>query len=145
MKEYNAGTSAAIYPGDAVLMRVDGKAAIATAGNTFLVGMALSYKSATYNTVLVSDHPDQQYYIQDDGAAGTPAQTTIGTNADILATTGNATFLKSQHELDISTATTATAQLRIIGKDPDVAFGKNIPLIVKISEHWLAGKSRVGV
>ncbi len=148
MTEYVAGTNAAIYPGDAVMMGTDGKVVVATAGNTFLVGVSMSYKAATGTTVLVCDHPDQKYYIRDDGAGSTAlAQTNIGSNTDLVATAGNSTTLASQHKLDRDgTTIVGSAQLRILGlgKHPADAFATTPSrYLVVLNEHFAkSGKIR---
>lgn len=135
MHEYTKGTNAAIYPGDFVKMGADGKVVVATAGSVELVGVAQGYASATETAVLVADHPDQLYYIQDDGASGTLAATDVGANVDIVATAGNSTLLRSLHEADTNTVTTATAQLRILDKHPEDSWADNVRVLVRINEH----------
>lgn len=141
--EYLATATAAIYPGDAVKMSPSGKVLAASAASTQLVGVAASYKKSTGTTVLVYDDPDQQYFIQDDATGSTVLTTThIGLNFDLLATAGNGTLLKSQHELArggaAGTATTDTAQLRLLGIVS--VTGANALYRVVINEHLFAKK-----
>ena len=136
---YAAGaTAAAVYPGDVVVVRADGKVAVAAAGGTQVIGVAGSYKSATYSTLLVWDDPDQQFLIQDDGAGTTSLATSkIGLNADIVATAGNATVLKSRQTFDRNPIATTTAQLRLLGIQANQATGKYQVVRVAINEHFL--------
>lgn len=141
MTMYPKGTATAIYPGDAVIVNSAGNVVVATAGSIELLGAAVGYQAATATEILVYDRPDQRYWIQDDGAAGTLAATNVGNNLDIVVTTGNATYLRSRHEADTSTVQTTTAQLRILDKHPDDAWGKNVRLLVTINEHSTAKKT----
>lgn len=135
---YEAGaTAAAIYPGDVVAIRADGKLAVAAAGGTQLVGVAGSYKSATYATVLVYDDPDQVFLVQDDGAGTTSLATSkIGLNGDIVATVGNSTSLKSRQTFDRNPIAASTANLRLIGITANQATGKYQVVQVVINEHF---------
>jgi hypothetical protein len=132
---YIKTTSAAIYPGEAVVMASDGKVIRVAAGGLEAVGVAQSYAAAATTTVLVADSPLQEYYIQDDGVSGTLAVTSIGLNADIVATAANTTFLKAKMSLDTNTAVTSTFQLRILGFHPDDEVGKYIRCRVRFNEH----------
>lgn len=137
---YVKSTAAAIYPGDVVIFTTvaaaaGGKVAVATAGSTQVVGVALQYRAAADTDILVSDDPDQQYYVQS-------ATTTIptGVNVDILATAGNATYLKSQHEIKYTGLTMATAQMRVLDRHPNDAATANSRHRVIINEHAYAKK-----
>jgi hypothetical protein len=132
---YVKSTAAAIYPGESVHMANDGKVAKQTAGNVEAVGVAQQYASAAATTILVADSPLQEYYIQDDGVSGTLAQTSVGLNADIVATAANTTFLKARFSLDTNTAATSTFQLRILGLHPDDEVGKYVRCRVRFNEH----------
>ena len=137
MREYVKSTAAAIYPGDMLSLATDGKVYIRATGNTTLVGVAMTYKTAaSTDKILVADHPDQQYYIQDDGVGGTLAQTNVGNGFNIVMTAGNATFLKSSQALDTSTAsgtTTATLQVKLLGFHPNDEVGKNVRCRVRVN------------
>ncbi len=140
-----AGT---IYPGDAVKQEAGAsnttqyKMRVEAGSDTgALVGVALNYAVAG-DSVLVSDHPDQQYTGQAD-ESDYNENADLGTNANILATAGNSTFKASRMEIDSSDiATTATHQIRILGvekrQDDKNAFGANVVLIFKINNHQLA-------
>ena len=137
---YPKQTNAIIYPGDFVMLNTLGKALVATAGSTHLLGVSADYVLAADTEVTVYDDPDQQYYLQDDGAAGTLAATAVGQNIDLLATAGNTTLLKSQHRADTNTVTFVTANLRILDKFPTDDWGDYVRLRVVINEHVWAKK-----
>ena len=141
MTLYPKSTAAIIYAGDVVSFPAAGKVAATTAGNTEIVGVCAGYAVAADTEILVYDDPDQTYYIQDDGAGGTLAAADVGLNADIVATAGNTTFLKSQMELDTSGKQTTTAQLRLLGKHPSDSWDKNVRCLVVINEHYSAKKT----
>lgn len=130
---YVAG--AACYPGDAVALQSDGKVDPAAAGDKIL-GIALSYASADGASVLVSDHPDQLYYVQADETE-VDLQTDIGNTFELLATAGNSTYKTSRHELDSSSAGTSTQQLLLVGIEarPNNAFGAQASCVVRINEQ----------
>lgn len=132
---YTKNTSAAIYAGDAVVMASTGLVGVAAAGGLEAIGVAQGHATAAATTVLVADSPLQEYYIQDDGVSGTLAQTSIGLNADLVATAGNATFLKSRMSLDTNTAATSTFQLRLLGFHPNDEIGKYVRVRVRFNEH----------
>lgn len=135
MREYVKGTATIFYPGDMVSLSPDGKLYLRATGGVSLVGVVQAYVSAAGTRTLVADDPDQQYYVQDDGVGGTLAQTNVGNNANIVMTTGTATYIKSKQTLDTSTAasTTAAPQLRILGYHPNDAIGKYVRVRVVIN------------
>ena len=131
---YEVDASAgSIYPGDFVIMEADGKVAPATAGNTELLGVCVGvpqwmpnkiggisgHNVSTANLDLMKKYhttgDDVIYEMQEDGDASQLAVTDIGANVDLLATAGSTTTGRSQQELDSSSVTASTAQLRIIG------------------------------
>ena len=138
--EYTAGST--ISPGDAVKKSSDGKIdPVDTAGASYtsaVLGVALS--SATDgNPVYVSDHPDQEYSCQADGA-DIDAQTDIGLNYAILATSRDSTYDVSRMELDSSTGnTTNTLPLMLMRVEPTVgnALGAQVNCIVRINNNQL--------
>lgn len=137
---YTKSTAAPIYPGDAVVFSTvaaaaAAKIAVAAAGGTQLVGVALNYRATADTDVLVSDSPDQQYYVQ-------VATTTIpgGQNVDLLATAGNTTYFKSLHEIKYTGLTMATAQFRVLDRHPNDAASNNSRHRVIINEHAYAKK-----
>ena len=118
-RPYNKDASASrIFPGDVVMLESDGNVAVITAGTeTNILGVAAegSLTLTAKTDFLVYDDPDQEFVVQDDSAGAFVAQTNVGNNADIVVTTGNTDTDRSNHELDISSAVTTAAPLRILG------------------------------
>jgi hypothetical protein len=164
-KVYEADASAGnIFPGDFVILEADGKVAPATAGATEIVGVCIGvlpwmpnkvngvsghnistdninlmlkyHATGAAGMILVHSDPDAIYEMQEDGDTSDLALTDIGTNVDILATAGSTTTGLSQQEIDSSSATTATAQLRVLGMvdRPDNELGDWARWLVKINE-----------
>ena len=138
MREYTKGTAATaiFYPGDVVGLRPDGLVNLIATATTTIAGVVVGYTKAATTKVLLMDDMDQQYYIKDDGVGATLAQSSVGNVANIVMTTGNATFLKSSQSLDTSTAvatTSATFQLRILGFHPDDEIGKYVRVRVRFN------------
>jgi hypothetical protein len=136
MQEYTKGTATAMYPGDIVSLATDGKVYVRATGNATLAGVVMSYRTAANTRVLLADHPDQQYYLKDDGVGGTLAAANIGNGANLVMTAGNATFLKSAVALDTSTVsgtTSATLQVKILGFHPDDEVGKYVRCRVRVN------------
>lgn len=101
------------------------------------------YRTAsTLRTVFVCDDPNAIYEIQTDG---TGAITDYGANADFVIGTPSTVFGTSGVELDETTVTAATAQLRILGlvQRADNEIGLNAKYRVMINEH--AFKQTAGV
>lgn len=133
---YTAG--ATIYPGDAVHMEADGKVDPAVASEA-IIGVAATYASADGEEVLVWDHPEQRYVVQDDGVSATLSQTSVGLNYNLVATAGNSTYKVSRMELDASSgATDSTLPLRLVGFDREVnqvSGAINAKCIVQINQN----------
>ena len=136
-----------VYPGDIVKLNSSGKVVVGTAGAAAL-GVAATYASATDKEIMVWDHPDQKFEIQDDGSA-TLSQASVGLNFDILATAGDSSYIRSRMELAANSGATtpSTLPLRLLG------FGReansdtstvNMKCVVLINNHQLAEPS-VGV
>lgn len=153
MDYYRKDSSAArIYPGDLVILEADGNVAPAAAGSTEVIGVAAegSAGSTADTEVLVYNHPDQLYVMQDDNDTTSMGETEIGTNCDIVATAGDTPTDRSRFEIDSSTAVTTAAQLRIVAIHPmelmfgrtgfvtTAAAGNQRKWIVRISEHSFA-------
>lgn len=126
-----------IYPGDAVKIEDDGKVVSASASDA-LLGVAVNYATAG-DKIMVLDDPDQKFVVQaDDGTA--LAQTGIGLNYNIVATSGNSSYRQSRMELDSdSGATTSTLPLRLLGFDASIdnAAGEFAECVVVINNHQL--------
>ena len=149
----------AIYTGDFVKMTATGYVELAAAGNTILgVFAGCDYRdsngkpvfspywpasTSTFNSegakARVIDAPDVIYEMQMDSDSATPSQADIGTNADFIAThTGLTTTGLSREEVDTSTCTTATANLRVLRfvPRPDNEVGNYAKVEVLINEHF---------
>lgn len=149
----------AIYTGDFVKMTATGYVELAAAGNTILgVFQGCNYvdstgkpqwspywpaSTSTYNTqgaeALVVDAPDVIFEMQMDSDSVVPSQADVGTNADFIAThTGSTLTGISKEEVDTSTCTTATANLRILRfvPRPDNEVGNFAKVEVLINEHF---------
>ncbi len=122
VRKYKANTTTDIYRGDVVQFAATGKidSITTTTGANTIIGVAANRvdasASATAQDCWVYDHPSQEFTIQDDGAAGTPAQADIGATAVLVLTTGNSTSGQSKVELDISgLGAAATDPLMLLG------------------------------
>ena len=118
VRSYLKDSSASrIFEGDVVLLSNDGCVDVAATGTeTNIVGVAAQGSAAsTEENVLVYDHPNQEYMVQDDSDSGFVTQTNVGNNAAIVVTTGNTSTGRSKHELDISSAGASAAPLHIKG------------------------------
>jgi len=149
----------AIYTGDFVKMTATGYVELAAAGNTILgVFAGCDYRdsngkpvfspywpasTSTFNSegakARVIDAPDVIFEMQMDSDSATPSQADVGTNADFIAThTGLTTTGLSREEVDTSTCTTATANLRVLRfvPRPDNEVGNYAKVEVLINEHF---------
>jgi len=138
----DATSSTPIFAGDLVTMDNDGN--INAAANTDrLLGVCRDFAtgSAAKTNLMVWDDPNQKFIAQDDGAGAiTAVQTVLGLNANHLATAGNILLKTSKHEIDISTATTASAGLRLVAfvnADDNTVDGATINArwVVNINRH----------
>ncbi len=149
-----ASDGTAIFLGDAVVHAgsadADGipSVAQAAAGDADIIGVVvgieprtdedLNFRAAsTERYLLVADAPDLVFEVQEDSAGGALAATNVGQNADIVVGTGNSTVGRSAMELDSSSATAATAQLRILSlvQRADNEIGDQAKWLVMINEH----------
>lgn len=146
--------AAAIYPGDFVTLETDGGIGVATASQALILGVAAEYSAASTakTDFLVYDHPDQLFTIQDDGDTTAMTEASVGTNADLIVTTGDTSTLRSKHEIDSSSATTTnTLAVKVLGIHPcesrsfASAAGSPRRWIVKINSHQLSGYETVGI
>ena len=102
--------------------------------------------------VLVADHPDQEFLIQEDGDTSSIIAADIGLNVEAIDTTaGSNTTGRSGMELDsTSKATTISHALKILGVHPEdtmstgAAAGTYCRFIVKVNSH-ANGHNVVGV
>lgn len=107
VRAYYATPAAVAIARGAPVELVDGHVTRATAGSSFIVGVAAHFKTSASSSgdkqILVFDDPHQVFSIQSDGSL-TDAQTYIGAHFTIInASTYNATTLQSKAELDAST------------------------------------------
>jgi hypothetical protein len=103
--------------------------------------------------VMVADHPDQLYLVQEDGAGNAIDLSEIGFNVDIVSATlcaGNAYTGVSTQEIDSnSAATTAATNLQLIRPhEDDTIEDDTIPnarWIVRINEHAFSSTDGAGI
>ena len=92
----------------------------------------------------VSDDPYERFEIQSNKATA-HAQSDVFNNFDIEVTAGNAANNVSKSELNHSTATTGTAQLKVTGISTDVENNTigaaNLNFVVMINEHLYNAKN----
>lgn len=148
-----------IYRCDPVKMLNTGYVGLASPGDT-LLGVAMGFRwrdangamqfskywpasTATFGSedaeILVADDRMLIFEIQNDSDTNTPAFTNVGNNADFISTsTGSSVTGFSRVELDTSTCTTATANLRVLGlvDRPDNVWGDYAVVEVLINEHF---------
>ena len=154
----DASNSTAIFLGDFVIAEADGNVApyTGTGGGNLLgvcVGVADDYgdlsrrhlPATTAGTIWVADSPDTVFDIQEDDAGTALTLAARGSNCDVLATACSTTTSQSAHEIDRSTVTSATAQLRLlrlVDRD-DNDYGDSAEWEVVINEH--AYKATAGI
>lgn len=133
----------ALRRGDAVnrvggSTETDGKSSVEMAdASEALIGVAAHAVSAAGDTVLVWDHPDQEFVVQADGADISDG-VDMGLNYNLLATVGSNGI--SAHELDSDSGnTSATLPLKLLRLAPavDNALGAQAKCVVKINNHQL--------
>jgi len=165
LSEYSiaANDSSTIYFNDPVKATAAGTIDVAAVGSTLLGSLngvfytdpntkkptwANHYSQVNASDIVafVSDDPYQRFEIQSDNSAAS-AQTDVFMLYDILYTAGNSANYVSKVELDDSTTSTASGQLKVIGvsKDPDnnSLASANTNFVVEINEHFL--KTTTGV
>ena len=158
LSEYSIAASAtAIYQGDPVKAIDTGTIGVAAAGDVLLGSLngifytdAATQKPtwanhlAASNTAtdivgFVSDDPYERFEIQSNNT-GASLQTDVFMNYDIEYTAGSSPNFVSKVELNDSSTTTSSAQLRIIGvsKDPsnNALASANTNFVVEIVEHF---------
>lgn len=144
MRKYKANVTTDIFKGDLVQMTADGtiKTVVTTTGSAAQVGVAANYvdasDSSTNQDVWVYDDPDQEFEIQDDGAAATPSQAVVGATFALIITAGNTTTGRSKHEIDASAAgVTSTDAVLVQGfkEGPNLTIGKYASHIVRLNRH----------
>lgn len=102
--------------------------------------------ASTAMYLLVCDDPDAIYEIQEDAVGGALALTAVGENADIVVGSGSTGTGLSGMQLDTSTHTSSSAQLRIlnfVNRVDNVPASANAKVLVKINEDELTSTSGV--
>jgi hypothetical protein len=139
--------SGVVYPGSLVKQEGGGRVEEAAASNP-CIGVASEYASGAGVTIMIWDHPDQEFVGQADGA-DIDAQTDLGLNYNFVVSAGNATYKRSGMEIDSDTgATNSNYPLKVLRLHPaiDNEFGANAKCIFKINNHQLGqGTGTAGV
>ena len=152
MRLYVGGSTTNIGRGDVVALAANGRIhrIVTTTGSAAIVGVAANYVATpTTNTpeVWVYDDPDQLFVVQDDGAAATPAQASVGATFAMILGAPNTTTGNSIQEIDASASgTTSTDPLIVLGFVQGAGFeiGKNAKHIVKLNRHlYRAGSAAI--
>ena len=140
VKAINSGTIDVAAAGDVLLGSLNG--VFYTDPNTKKPTFANHYEQVNSADIVafVSDDPYERFEIQSDNS-GASAQTDVFMNYDILYTAGNEANYVSKVELDDSSLTSASAQLRVVGvskniENDDLASA-NVNFVVMINEHFL--------
>ena len=146
----DSSNSTAIFLGDFMIAEADGNVApyTGTAGGDLLGvcdGVSDDYgdltrrhlPASTAGKVTINDDPYAIFAIQEDNDGTALTLAARGANCDALATAGSTTTDISAHEVDRSSVTSATAQLRMIRLVPreDNAYGDSAEWEVMINEH----------
>ncbi len=132
-----------IYPHDVVTIEDDGGlTAGGTPGSTRMVGVALDHGAAqTLTEHSVVWNPDALYEAQDNAVSAGVVATDMFAGANCEYNGGDATAVKSGHEINETgiSATSAGLDLKLIAlyDTPDNAFGTNARIICKINLHLL--------
>ena len=154
-----SGLAENIFNGDLVILTTDGVITPHTAGEENNIGVfaGVSYTasdgsyqyseywpSGTTGTNIIAYVYDDPYIVFKVQSDGSPAQTDIGSNAEVVAGTGSTTTGQSAFELNSSMAAgTRTCKILGIYESPENAFGANAVMEVLINEHIL--KSTAGI
>lgn len=102
--------------------------------------------ASTQMVAWVCDDQNALLEIQEDAVGGAIALVDIGENADIVVAAGSTATGMSGMQLDSSTHTTSSAQLRMINfvnRPDNTPASANAKLLVKINEHELASTTGV--
>jgi len=168
LSEYSiAANTTAIYQNDPVQALNTGTIGVAAAGSTLIGSLNgvfytdsstskptwanhLEASNAATDIVgFVSDDPYERFEVQ---VNNTFAITSKFLNADIEYTAGDSANYVSKVELDNSSVTTSTAQLRVIGVTKDdenntllnaTTYNANANVVAIINEHFLKGTTGI--
>ena len=148
-----SGLAENIFTGDLCVLTADGVITPHTATEVNNIGVfaGVSYTASdgeyiyskywpasTVATDIVAYVYDDPYTVFRIQSAGTPAQTDVGSNADVVAGAGSTTTGQSGFDLS-GTMSNGTATCKIIGlwEDPSNSFAQYAQLEVLINEHIL--------
>ena len=159
-----AASATAIYGQDPVKAAATGTIEVAAAGDTLLGSLngvfftAADTSKPTFanhlnasNTAtdivgFVSSDPYERFEIQSDNTTAS-AQTDVFMNYDITYAAGSSHDYLSGVELDDSTTSTASGQLREVGVSKDIKnndlTASHVNFVVMINEHFLKGTAGV--
>ena len=144
-RRYVKKTGSAIYPGDVVKQAATGDVEVAAAGDT-PIGVSLEYKAAaSVDPILICDDPEAVFEIQADNLV---AAADVFQNADITATAGDSSLLRSKQDLDVATfGTGSTKVLKILGLSSigENAYGSYARMLVKFNVHTLKASGMSGI
>ena len=136
----NTGTIGVAAAGDVLLGSLNG--IFFTDANTSKPTFAnhlLASNTATDIVAFVADDPYERFEIQSDNS-GASAQTDVFMNYDILYTAGDSANFVSGVELDDSTVSTTSGQLKVMGVSTNIdnndLASANVNFIVTINEHF---------
>jgi len=148
-----SGLAENIFNGDLVILTADGVITPHTAGEENNIGVFAgvsytasdgSYKfseywpSGTTGTNIIAYVYDDPYIVYKVQSDGSPAQTDIGSNAEVVADAGSTTTGQSGFQLNSSMASgTRTCKLIGLYESPENAFGANAVMEVLLNEHIL--------
>ena len=141
VKALNTGTIGVAGAGDSLLGSLNGVffTAADTSKPTFANHLNAS-NTATDIVGFVSSDPYERFEIQSDNTTAS-AQTDVFLNYDLTYAAGSSHDYLSGVELDDSTGTASTAQLRVVGVSKDIKNNdlgaSHVNFVVMINEHFL--------
>jgi len=158
LSEYSvSASSAAIYFQDPVRAASQGTIRVAAAGETLIGSLngifftdantskptfannLKASNTATDIVAFVADDPYERFEIQSNNTLAS-AQTDVFMNYDILYTAGDSANYVSKVELDDSTVSTTSGQLKVMGVSTNIDNNdlttSNVNFVVTINEHF---------
>ena len=147
VKALNTGTIGVAAAGDSLLGALNGVffTDVNTSKPTF-ANHLLAGNTATDIVGFVSSDPYERFEIQSDNTTAS-AQTDVFMNYDITYAAGSSHDYLSGVELDDSTTSTASGQLRVVGVSKDIKnndlTASHVNFVVMINEHFLKGTAGV--
>ena len=147
MTRYLAGTTTSIFRGDVVAIAANGRIhrIATTTGSAQVIGVAANFVNATSapgsttpQSVWVYDDPHQEFIVQDDGDAATPAYAAVGASYALIVTAGTTTTGQSIMEVDASAAGTVSTDAVIVRgflEGGAHEIGKYSKMVVALSRH----------